>query len=85
MRKTLLDMISLEAKRTFPMDLVVGQSSNDGAGGGSHHTNFEEVWTLWVSHWIKTATKIHERFMQEGLPETAKAIQEHIDWAKTWK
>lgn len=69
-KRTLLGMITKEAMRTFPEDLVMGE------------VPMKENWNLWVDHWHKVAEKIYQGFRDEGLIETAKAVREHIDWQK---
>lgn len=66
-RKTLIEMVTTQAERSFPSDLL------HQAGG----------FDLWEEHWLKTAEKIHSDLSNEGLVETAKAVQQHIDFTKS--
>lgn len=38
----------------------------------------------WELHWVATAEAWHSILVTEGLVETAKAVQEHIDFTKRY-
>lgn len=77
--RTLLGMITDKALRTFPEDLLAGA---DGDSNQLVNTNWEENFPLWTEHYLKTAEKIYQDFVDEGLLETAAAIRKLIDWQK---
>lgn len=79
--RTLLAMITNEATRTFPMDLMAGC---DGDPNQQPHQDFADNWKIWCNHWVKTGERIHQQFVDEGLTETAAAVRKHIDWQKRY-
>lgn len=48
------------------------------------HKITKENYDEWESHWISTAIEIRDRYENDGLPETAKYVQEIIDDNQKW-
>lgn len=75
--RSLLGMITDKATKSFPGDLLTGC-------GITSKTDWDENWPLWVKHWFKVAEAQKQAFIEEGLTETAKAVDTIIEDQKRY-
>lgn len=67
-KKTILGSITNRVIKTYDSEMPMKSGSQE--------------FILWVDHWINTAEKMKQEFIDEGLVKTAAIVQEHINWTK---